>query len=265
MDLSERRGGASRRHPWETARANFFRETLRRARPFDRPLRVLDVGAGDGFLAGALQADLPPGSRMVCFDANYTDQDLADFRAATPDVTFTRDRPQETFDVLLLLDVIEHVPDDGAFLRDLIQGNLADEGTVVVSVPAWQGLFSKHDEALRHFRRYSPAGLRQVIDANGLAVHRFGGLFHSLMLPRAVSVLREHALRLLGKEPDLPPAADEWRAGPLISSAVDRLLALDTGFTNACARVGLSLPGLSVWAVCRRAGATPAAAGRAGE
>lgn len=259
MDLSERRGGSARRHPWEVARASFFRGVVREARSLDRPLAVLDVGAGDGYLATALYAELPPGSRLVCYDAHYCDADLAAYAAtAPPGVSFTRTPPGERFDVLLLLDVIEHVPDDAEFLHGLTRDNLAEGGTVVISVPAWQPLFSKHDEALRHYRRYSPAQLRRVVAAEGLVVGKQGGLFHSLLLPRFLTVAREGSLRRLGKEPALPPAADDWKHGALLSKAVDAWLALDNAATRACGRIGLNLPGLSTWVVCQRGTAGPA-------
>ncbi len=253
MDLSERRGASSRRHPWEKARAGFFRRVLRQARPYSRPLTVLDVGAGDGYLATELFAELPPGSRLSCFDLNYSDADSATYGAAAPPgLSFVRDRPREAFDVILLLDVMEHVPDDDAFLRDLTGENLAEGGTVVVSVPALQSLFSKHDEALGHHRRYSPSDLRRVVAANGLVVQKAGGLFHSLLFPRTWSVVREKFLRFLAKEPPLPPTADDWTAGKWVSKGVDKLLAFDNALSHACSELGWQMPGLSVWAICQR-------------
>jgi hypothetical protein len=254
MDLSERRGASARRHPWEKARAKFFRRVMRQTRPSSRPLAVLDVGAGDGYLATLLFGDLPAGSRLVCVDSNYSDADLETYRAAAPpNLSFVRERPRDRYDVILLLDVIEHVPDDDAFLRLLTEENLADEGTMVVSVPARQSLFSRHDEALGHYRRYSPAQLRRVVVANGLAVQKAGGLFHSLLFPRTWSVVREKFLRLLAKEPPLPPTADDWKAGAWVSKGVERLLAADNALSHACSALGWDLPGLSLWAVCHRA------------
>jgi Methyltransferase domain len=253
MDLSERRGVSSRRHPWEKARATFFRRVLQQARPYSQPLTVLDVGAGDGYLAAELFSDLPTGSRLVCFDSNYSDADLATYAAATPPgVSFVRDRPREVFDVILLLDVMEHVPDDDAFLRGLTTENLGEGGTVVVSVPALQSLFSKHDEALGHHRRYSPTDLRRVVAANGLVVLKAGGLFHSLLFPRTWSVVRERFLRFLAKEPPLPPTADDWNAGKWVSKGVEKLLEFDNALSHAASELGWQMPGLSVWAICQR-------------
>ena len=227
---------------------------MQQTRPSSEPLSVLDVGAGDGYLATALFADLPAGSRLVCVDSNYSDADLETYRAAAPpNLSFERERPGERYDVILLLDVIEHVPDDNAFLRLLTEENLAEHGAIIVSVPARQSLFSRHDEALGHYRRYSPAQLREVVAANGLVVRKTGGLFHSLLFPRTWSVVREKFLRLLAKEPPLPPAADDWKAGAWVSKGVERLLAADNALSHACSEFGWDLPGLSIWAVCQKA------------
>jgi 16S rRNA G1207 methylase RsmC len=71
MDLREMPDAPFRRHPWEVARARFFAQVLSDAGWLDAPRAVLDVGAGDGFLARQLLERLPAGSRVVCFDSEY--------------------------------------------------------------------------------------------------------------------------------------------------------------------------------------------------
>jgi SAM-dependent methyltransferase len=253
MDLSEVPGAPFRRHPWEVARARFFGRVLRDAELLDAPRAVLDVGAGDGYLADRLLADLPGGSTLVCFDARYTRVDLTKYTAAArPGLSFVDRQPAARFDLLLALDVIEHVEDDRAFLDDLLRSNLAPGGAVLVSVPAWPALFSRHDEALQHHRRYSPAACRALLAACGLIVRRSGGLFHSLLLPRLVAVAEERISRRFGRERSTPPDLGAWRGGPVLSSMVARALAADNGLTRALARRGWALPGLSFWALCER-------------
>jgi hypothetical protein len=97
------------------------------------------------------------------------------------------------FDLMLFLDVLEHVADDHAFLKEMVGEALAPGGTIVVSVPAWQGLFGKHDEALKHYRRYSPRTLRAMLSNAGLEVTNSGGIFHTLLVvPRDHSRGRAH-------------------------------------------------------------------------
>src|SRR5262245_65819396 len=115
MDLTEARRGFARRHPWEVARAKFFRKLLREQGLVDTPRTAIDVGAGDGYAAKTLFAELAAGSRMVCYDINYTDADLDNYaREAIDGLTFVRQRPSGRFDLMLFLDVLEHVADDRA-------------------------------------------------------------------------------------------------------------------------------------------------------
>jgi SAM-dependent methyltransferase len=255
MDLVEVSGADHRRHPWEVARAAFFARVLADAGLLAAPRAVLDVGAGDGYLARALLTKMAPGSQVACLDAHYTDDDLR--RLAEPAVeglSFVREAPDRRYDVILMLDVIEHVPDDREFLGGIVAQSLAPGGVVLVSVPAWQSLFSTHDTALRHFRRYSPAACRALLADEGLEVIRGGGLFHSLLFPRALSVARETLMRRLGREPAVPSDLGDWRGGRLISSVLEGALALDNAVSHVLARGGVQLPGLSVWALCRVGG-----------
>jgi hypothetical protein len=260
MDLNEVSGAGLRRHPWEVARARFFRRVLADAGLLDRPRAILDVGAGDGYLAGEVLASMPAGSTVTCLDPNYTDADLASYAAAArPGITFVRQPPDRRFDILMMLDVIEHVPDDRSFLGGLVAQSLAPGGQVLVSVPAWQSLFSAHDTALKHFRRYSPAACRALLADQGLEAVRSGGLFHSLLFPRALTVAREKLLTLLGRPPVPPDNLGAWRGGALVSSVLENALALDNALTHALVRGGVGLPGLSVWALCRVRDGAPAA------
>src|SRR6266700_4400221 len=126
MDLNELPTAPFRRHPWEVARARFFAGVVAAAGAGQQSgagaLRVLDVGAGDGYLARQVLQSLPGGSQVTCVDANYTDLDLARLAVPPlPGLLFSRSRPLAAFDVVLLLDVIEHVADDRAFLDEILE------------------------------------------------------------------------------------------------------------------------------------------------
>ena len=259
MDLREVPQQEFRRHPWEVARARFFGDVANRQGPADRPLLVLDVGAGDGYLARSLLTRLPGGSQVVCFDPMYSDQHLARAAAApTPGLSFARERPDRRFDLVLLLDVVEHVPDDRAFLSEIVANALAPGGSALVSVPAWMSLFSGHDLALGHHRRYRPAELRSLMDAAGLALARSGGLFHSLLLPRALAKAGELARgKRVRPDPDrVAVQADtelgRWTAGKALTGLVEMALRLDNRISQVTAAAGLGLPGLSIWALGRK-------------
>jgi hypothetical protein len=247
MDLREAQEEGAARHPWEVARFRFFEEVLRGATGRDRPLRVLDVGSGDSWFATSLLPRLPAGSHIDCWDAGYTEKDLAQ---GVPGLTRTANRPSSRADVLLLLDVLEHVEDDVAFLDALVRENTHSGSIVLVSVPAWSALFTAHDTQLAHFRRYSPASAAKLLERSGLEVEKRGGLFHSLLAPRGASKLVEVARAALGL-PAVVPATPAWRGGALQTKLVSAALALDNRASHLSARYLLELPGLSWWALCK--------------
>jgi SAM-dependent methyltransferase len=258
LDLHELPDVPFARHPWEIARARFFRQLLASRGLFDRPRRVLDIGAGDGYLAGELIAAMPAGSEAVCFDPHYSDAQLSRWKGRGS-LSFTRERPAGRFDVILLLDVIEHVADDRDLLARSAADSLAEGGVVLVSVPAWQALYTKHDQFLGHHRRYRPAGLRQVVGDAGLTLVAGGGLFHSLLLVRAAEKLAELGKGVRSRpDPATFGGGDEagvgqWKGGKLLTGAIGAMLAADNGLSAATARLGLGVPGLSTWALCRKA------------
>ena len=261
MDLNEVPATPFRRHPWEVARARFFGKIVADAIPAGASARVLDIGAGDGYLARSLLGGIPVGSSVACVDSNYTDAELQRFASPpTAGLSFSRARPAGRFDVILLLDVIEHIADDRAFLDELFGGSLAPDGQVVVSVPAWDLLYSRHDLALKHFRRYQPAQCRALLQATGLQIVHDGGLFHSLLLPRALQRIAEAARELLrvgsgSNGAERPANLGEWRGGELLSSMVTLALEADTRLSTRFARAGRDVPGLSYFALCRKGAA----------
>ena len=205
-----------RRHPWEVARWRFFRRILRDSGALSTRHDVLDVGAGDAWFLTQLM-------RLV------------------------REEPDEAFDLLVLLDVLEHVEHDRDFLRRRVDRNLRSGGVVLVSVPAWSRLYTAHDVALGHHRRYAPPELLALLEGAGLTVRTCGGLFHTLTLPRAA---RKALEVVLGRRDAHGPEGLEWRGGRLLTLGVEAALAFDNAASRLFARHGWNVPGLSFWALC---------------
>ncbi len=244
MDLRET--GEQPRHPWELARLEFFVAALRRHGLLGRPVSLLDVGSGDAWFSSQVAGLLPAGSHISCLDPGYDEATLQRLQEQVPPMlSLHREPPPGQFDAVVLLDVLEHVADDRGFLQSIVASSLRPGGLAVISVPAWQALFTQHDTFLHHHRRYSPALARQVTKAAGLQLLESGGLFHSLLLPRALGKLREAAL---GAAEDTTPSI-AWNHGPLLTKAVLGALQVDGAVSQLLARTGLSVPGLSWWAV----------------
>jgi 2-polyprenyl-3-methyl-5-hydroxy-6-metoxy-1,4-benzoquinol methylase len=242
VDLGEQRGMAAR-HPWEVTRAEFFRDLAARSCDLGRPLRVLDLGAGDGWFADEIAPSLAPGSSIVCWDVNYDATQLAAPTSAL--VQRTAVRPPGTFDLVFLLDVLEHVVDDDALLRDDVLPLLADGATLIVSVPAHPRLFSAHDTFLRHLRRYRPRAFDELLGRYLTVVHA-GSLFASLFVGRAAQVAVERSGRRHEQT-----GVGAWSGGPVVTRALTGILRTDARVGKALGDHGVRLPGLSAWAVCR--------------
>ena len=153
MDLRETHTIGAQRHPWEVARFRFFDAVLARHGVKDRAANVIDVGAGDAWFAAQFLAGMPRGTAITCWDAGY---DAEATRDKGDGITRTATKPNEIADVILLLDVLEHVEDDRGFLTSLVRENTRPGSLVLISVPAWSRLFSAHDVYLKHHRRYAP-------------------------------------------------------------------------------------------------------------
>src|SRR6185437_805450 len=111
----------------------------------------------------------------------------------------------------------------------------------------WPALWSKHDEALDHRRRYRPREARRLLEGAGLAIVEGGGVFHGLIAPRVLGVARERV--------GLAPAQNgvgAWRGGLIVTNAVVAALRVEQRLSRALSSRGVDAPGLSWWAIARR-------------
>jgi 2-polyprenyl-3-methyl-5-hydroxy-6-metoxy-1,4-benzoquinol methylase len=154
----------------------------------------------------------------------------------------------ETFDVVTCLDVIEHTEDDRATLTELLRVTRPG-GLLVVTVPAYQALWSWHDEVNRHFRRYDSGSLRRAGDAAGWQ-HVVDTHFNGLLLAPAavVRLVQRHRHTHTHSDLELTPRA--------LNGVLELPLRLESRLVATGARVPA---GLSLLSVLRR----PAAVGEA--
>jgi SAM-dependent methyltransferase len=152
-----------RSHWWFVARREIL---LRVTGHFLRPgARLLDVGCGTGFFLEAARerfdawgVDMSPLAVSMCHERGLTQ--VAEGSAY--DLTGVAG----PFDGACFFDVIEHLDDDLGALRTA-HAALADDGLVFVTVPAFQFLWSRHDEIHHHRRRYDRARLGRVLREAG--------------------------------------------------------------------------------------------------
>ena len=198
-----------RRHWWFRGRRELVASVLRERLP--QGARVLDIGCGTGFVLERLLDD---------FDAHGLEPDPG-VRARASERAAPRIRPGstddlsalggQTFDAVLLLDVLEHVDDDVAALRSA-RPAIAQGGMLLATVPAYPGLWSSHDVRNAHRRRYRRGTLDAALRAAG---YRPVILSHinSRLLPLAVVHRGLASLTRYSSERELaipPRRVNEW-------------------------------------------------------
>jgi cyclopropane fatty-acyl-phospholipid synthase-like methyltransferase len=75
--------------------------------------------------------------------------------------------PDNEFDCIIMMDVLEHIENHTLFFNKVVN-KLKDNGMILITVPAWQFLFSTHDTRAQHYRRYSRKQLMDLLDDNGM-------------------------------------------------------------------------------------------------
>ncbi|MDX3899932.1 MAG: class I SAM-dependent methyltransferase [Sphingobium sp.] len=212
--MSAQEGG----HWWFVARRAIIDGLIAAHIPLPADARILEAGCGTGGNLALL-------ARHGALDALEYDADaraLATARGvgtvtagALPDAIGFGDR---RYDMIALLDVLEHVEEDRASLAAL-GARLAEGGRMLVTVPAAPWLWSDHDVLHHHKRRYTQAGLAGVARDAGLTVQA-SGYFNSLLFPLAVAQRVAH--QLLRRQASL-----DARPSPVVNAALQRIFAAE--------------------------------------
>ncbi len=177
------------RHWWYVARRRIVLQLLDaalRERSGGERLRLLDIGCGTG---GTLRALAPLG------DAVGVDTEPGAIEAARrrsgcevgpgrlpDDMPFADD----SFDVITLLDVLEHIEDDAGSLATIAR-LLRPGGLLLCTVPAFAFLWSGHDDTAEHKRRYTRPGLRARLEGAGLHVRKIS-YYNTFLFPPILGV-----------------------------------------------------------------------------
>lgn len=167
-------------HWWFAARRDIVGEVLRGLR-LRRSAKILEAGCGTGGNLALLArfgsvtgVEMDPGAAAMARRRGAARVLEGHLPEAMP-------RFAGRFDLIVLLDVLEHIDDDLASLAAL-ERLLSPGGKLVITVPAFAFLWGRHDEVHRHKRRYRAAGLRERIARAGLRVRHLS-YFNTLLFP----------------------------------------------------------------------------------
>lgn len=181
MDLKEEDilGGDIGRHWYYQSKA----AALRRMVDGLRPQRLLDVGAGSGFFSHHLLKEGGAQSAL-CVDVGYPT--ARDETVNGKPVQYRRDCGATDCDLVLMMDVLEHVDNDAGLVRHYAT-KVPSGAHFLVTVPAFRFLWSGHDVFLEHKRRYTLGEIEQTMRNAGLDVVH-GAYFFGAIFPLAAAV-----------------------------------------------------------------------------
>lgn len=178
-------------HPWFVAKREFLGELLNRFAPQGK---VLDVGCGSGAVLSYLKNK---GYQVEGIDSNVEalrfceNKGLIVKQSPGSSIPFS----DGAFDVVVALDVLEHIEDDKAAAVEM-KRVLKKGGFLISTVPAHQFLWSSHDEFLHHVRRYNQNNFRKVFDSAGFSVRYISYLHFFSFFPITVSRLTKKLLKI---------------------------------------------------------------------
>lgn len=164
--------------------------------------KVLEVGCGPGFLSLELQS---MGFNLTAIDRDPRAVEYAKKRGVASVIPMDASQTSfkdEAFDAVIFSDVLEHIPNQSAFLNE-IHRILKSDGRIIFSVPAEKKLWSRHDISLGHYRRYSRQDVVTLLENHGFRIRKLR-YWNSFLYPlilihrRLFKTADMHDLRRLG-------------------------------------------------------------------
>ncbi|HET6177606.1 MAG TPA: class I SAM-dependent methyltransferase [Candidatus Sulfotelmatobacter sp.] len=197
------------RHWWWRARTEFIVGILRRLQPPGGWPTILDIGCGDGLFFHRLREfgeveGVEPFAELVRPD----NPDRNRIYTCTFDERF---RPSKLYSLILMLDVLEHLENPAGALRHALD-LLAPDGRFVVTVPAFEFLWTNHDVLNHHFIRYTRSSFRDLAQQAGFQIFQERYMYHWTFFAKLGVRLYERLLRPKPEPASVPP---DWVNTPL--------------------------------------------------
>lgn len=233
MDLSEK-SESQNRHPWEVSRMEMLLRELKDLKVYGK---VLDIGCGDRYFDRKMLSKFPEITEIWGIDI-YSKRNI--HKGKENYVNSYEAIEGQKFNYVLMMDVLEHIEDDVLFMKNLHK-YLENDTVILLTVPAFQSLYSLHDEQLHHYRRYNFKTLRKTLKASGYRVNNYSYFYLSLIFIRIISRKKTQNLGL-------------WNRSE--KSIVTRLIKLclnaDFFILRKLSKIGIHIGGLSLLALCRQ-------------
>jgi SAM-dependent methyltransferase len=217
--------------------ASLLNKSFRNAVRSTENFRIADIGSGHGSIllldtlkdsniknatVTGIDIDLPTLSKikgMGVANTNFVNANIMK-------LPFKR-----SFDMVLLLDVLEHVDDDSGLLGNIY--NICNDGALLVmTVPAMSKTYSEFDKLASHKRRYDLPDLREKLSKSGFKVYKISYYIFFLMpVIYLFKSLRELLIRMQGKKVGIADVAEN-KTIPVINELCLSTLLLESALIN---------------------------------
>jgi len=197
-------------HWWYRGRRELVRDSLRRHAPPGRPLQVLDVACATG-MSFRFLGDIGQIRGIDISDETIRYCAMRGIDRIVKADAMKLPFAEASYDVVLALDAFEHFDDDRAAMRETWRV-LRPGGVLIATVPAFMSLWSPHDDAYHHKRRYRRAQFRERLQQAGFAVERVS--YSTMILFVPVFLLRRWRRLREGVANGAPPASGASAANP---------------------------------------------------
>lgn len=242
-----------KRHPWELTRLKMLRFFIRKCF-LSKPSVILDLGSGDAFLAKSI-AERYKQANVYAADINYSSKILEIITKNKPTNLFFYDEIEKIptdcpIDAVVMMDILEHLESPGELLQSITSlKSINPETRFIITVPAFQRLFSEHDTILGHYKRYNLREIKSLLLSANMKILNTGYAFGSLVPVRWLQLFFEKSRKT--KKVDETTRIAEWKGGLLLTNLISTCFWLEFKISWYLALAGLKLPGLSCYCICQ--------------
>lgn len=167
------------KHWWHISKRRIVRKLIEKYNAVSNP-KILDIGCGTGKNMEELQnlgivygLDSSPEALLFC-----KKRGLHNLILGSAEKTHLK---KKSFNIITLLDVLEHT-DDSKSLKEIYR-ILKEKGLIIITVPAYNFLWSSWDVVLHHKRRYTIENLKLILQQNNFHIKKISYMYSFLVLP----------------------------------------------------------------------------------
>ncbi|MDR3124501.1 MAG: class I SAM-dependent methyltransferase [Endomicrobium sp.] len=224
-------------HPWKLSREECVLNVLKKRNLHN----VADIGVNDMFYTKKVK-DFADGN-VYGVDIFFPEDGM--MKSGINCINDVKKLAENELDCVIMMDVLEHIQDDMSFFN-IVVNKLKPGGTILITVPAYQFLFSAHDVKSQHYRRYDRKQLLKLLQRDDLKIEKIHYFYTSLFLIRLLNVIL--------KKDNFKGNEDKWSYSQkhIITVSVKAILNIDIFINKIFDKIFIHLPGLSLLAICKK-------------